>query len=75
MIKNYTLRLPTDLSARFEALCRIFGKTKNTIFAEMIDLGMTYFCKFFDEHERFEIGTLYDEHKEQMMIDGTMGNK
>jgi hypothetical protein len=28
-----------------------------------------------DEHERFEIGTLYDEHKEQMMIDGTMGNK
>lgn len=74
-IKNYTLRLPTDLSARFEALAEYSGKPKNTIFAEMIDLGMTYFVSSLDEHERFEIGTLYDEHKEQMMIDGAMGNK
>ena len=29
----------------------------------MIDLGMTYFVSSLDELERFEIGTLYDEHK------------
>ena len=27
-IKNYTLRLPTDLSARFEALAEYSGKPK-----------------------------------------------
>lgn len=74
-LKAHTLRLPLDLTAQLDALAEYSSKSKNTIATEILDLGMSYFISSLDAAERFEIGELYERHKQQIMRDAMAENK
>ena len=42
-VKSHTLRLTLDLTAKLDALTEYCDKPKNTVAAEILDLGMSYF--------------------------------
>ena len=73
VVKAHTLRLPIDLTAQLDALVEYSNKPKNTVVAEMLDLGMTVFISSLEELEKYELGLLYDEHKHELMVEATLG--
>ena len=73
-VKAHTLRLPLDLTAQLDALTEYCSKPKNTVVAEILDLGMSYFISSMTPQDKAELGRLYDEHKNDLIRQATHGD-
>lgn len=73
-VKSHTLRLTLDLTAKLDALTEYCDKPKNTVAAEILDLGMSYFINSLESKDKAELARLYDEHKEDLIRQATHGD-
>mgnify|MGYP000019009383 CR=1 FL=1 len=73
-VKSHTLRLNLDLTAKLDALTEYCDKPKNTVAAEILDLGMSYFINSLESKDKAELARLYDEHKDDLIRQATHGD-